>query len=113
VSHDRRVWLAFGESRWDQQRYAIFQPRELWPTMQATFSWQIPAIRLSGKLPPSDKPGGYHRRRLAGTTGSADGAGDAARFYFPAGVARDGAGYFYVADFGNNNISHGASRGAG
>ncbi|MDB6125353.1 MAG: repeat containing protein [Pedosphaera sp.] len=41
---------------------------------------------------------------LPGNAGNADGTDDAARFYFPAGVALDGAGYFYVADLGNNTI---------
>ncbi len=34
----------------------------------------------------------------AGQTGSTDGSGNAARFYFPAGVAVDSAGNVYVAD---------------
>jgi len=73
--------------------------------MQATFSWQIPADQTIRKITaPSGQTGGYHRRRLPGTTGSADGAGDAARFYFPAGVRAGRRGIFYVADFGNNNI---------
>jgi sugar lactone lactonase YvrE len=41
---------------------------------------------------------------LAGSTGSADGAGNAARFFQPAGVAVDGAGNLYVADTINNTI---------
>ena len=40
----------------------------------------------------------------AGITGSADGTGAAARFYYPAGVAVDGTGNLYVADSGNNTI---------
>jgi len=40
----------------------------------------------------------------AGAIGSADGAGSAARFNFPCGVAVDGAGNVYVADTGNNAI---------
>ncbi len=40
----------------------------------------------------------------AGNTGSADGAGSAARFYQPSGVAVDGAGNVYVADTYNNTI---------
>jgi sugar lactone lactonase YvrE len=43
---------------------------------------------------------------LAGTPrlqGSADGTGPAARFYFPSGVAADGAGNVYVAD-GSNTV---------
>ena len=41
---------------------------------------------------------------LAGSRGSADGTGSAARFYWPQGVAVDGAGNVYVADSGNNTI---------
>jgi hypothetical protein len=40
----------------------------------------------------------------AGLPGSADGTGPAARFYFPQGVAVDGAGNVYVADYGNSTI---------
>jgi len=41
---------------------------------------------------------------LAGTDGSADGAGSEARFYNPKGVAVDSAGNVYVADTWNNTI---------
>ena len=41
---------------------------------------------------------------LAGIVGSADGAGSAARFNFPSGVAVDAAGNVYVADLNNNSI---------
>ncbi len=41
---------------------------------------------------------------LAGSGGSADGTGSAARFNFPYGVAVDGAGNAYVADSGNDTI---------
>src|SRR5258708_4857856 len=37
---------------------------------------------------------------LAGITGSADGTGSAARFFYPFGVATDSAGNVYVADSG-------------
>jgi sugar lactone lactonase YvrE len=40
----------------------------------------------------------------ANTPGSADGTGAAARFNVPSGVAVDGAGNVYVADWRNNNI---------
>ena len=40
----------------------------------------------------------------AGVAGSADGTGSAARFYYPYGVAVDGAGNIYVADSGNDTI---------
>ena len=41
---------------------------------------------------------------LAGTIGSADGTGSAARFYYPSGVAVDDAGNAYVADRNNHTI---------
>ncbi|HEX7706254.1 MAG TPA: NHL repeat-containing protein, partial [Thermoanaerobaculia bacterium] len=41
---------------------------------------------------------------LAGTSGSADGSGSAARFYGPSGVATDGSGNVYVADYRNHTI---------
>jgi streptogramin lyase len=41
---------------------------------------------------------------LAGSSGSADGTGSAARFDFPAGVAADAAGNVYVADFSSSTI---------
>ena len=41
---------------------------------------------------------------VAGSVGSADGAGSAARFVQPAGVAVDGAGNVYVADSFSNTI---------
>jgi hypothetical protein len=44
---------------------------------------------------------------LAGSSGSADGTGSAARFYNPSGVAVDSASNVYVADSGNNTIRKG------
>lgn len=41
---------------------------------------------------------------LAGTSGSADGTGSAARFFLPVGVAVDNSGNVYVADTNNNTI---------
>jgi len=41
---------------------------------------------------------------LAGISGTADGTGSAARFYYPRGVAVDGAGDVYVADMVNCTI---------
>jgi hypothetical protein len=40
----------------------------------------------------------------AGQSGSADGPGSAARFYYPFAVALDSAGNLYVADMGNDTI---------
>jgi sugar lactone lactonase YvrE len=40
----------------------------------------------------------------AGLQGSADGTGSTARFYDPSGVAIDGSGNVYVADWGNHTI---------
>ena len=39
-----------------------------------------------------------------GESGSTDGAGAAARFYWPEGVASDGAGNLFVADYFNDTI---------
>jgi sugar lactone lactonase YvrE len=41
---------------------------------------------------------------LAGNAGNMDDTGNAARFYFPAGLAIDGAGHLFFADLGNNTI---------
>src|SRR5438034_295682 len=41
---------------------------------------------------------------LAGSFGSADGTGSAARFYLPTGVATDSSGNVYVADSDNSTI---------
>ncbi|MGA2244575.1 MAG: hypothetical protein ABSH48_06235 [Verrucomicrobiota bacterium] len=40
----------------------------------------------------------------AGQSGSADGTGSGALFFYPAGVAVDDAGHLYVADLNNNTI---------
>ncbi len=42
-----------------------------------------------------------------GTNGSADGTGSAAQFYYPTGVAVDGAGNVYVADTSNHTVREG------
>ena len=49
---------------------------------------------------------------LAGSSGSSDGTGAAARFFYPAGVTVDSAGSVYVADTSNNTIRKIASSGA-
>jgi sugar lactone lactonase YvrE len=46
-----------------------------------------------------------------GSSGSADGIGDEARFNKPCGVAVDSAGYLYVADAWNNRITKGTPSG--
>ena len=40
----------------------------------------------------------------SGTSGYTDGTGTSAQFYYPTGVAVDGAGNVYVADQGNHRI---------
>ena len=48
----------------------------------------------------------------AWSTGSADGKGDAARFFWPSGMASDGRGNIYVADAGNHTIRKLTAEGA-
>ena len=40
----------------------------------------------------------------SGTSGNADGTGTSAKFYYPSGVAVDGAGNVYVGDYNNHSI---------
>jgi sugar lactone lactonase YvrE len=44
---------------------------------------------------------------LAGSSGSTDGAGSAARMFYPTGVAVDGSGNVYVADTNNHTVRKG------
>jgi sugar lactone lactonase YvrE/uncharacterized Zn-binding protein involved in type VI secretion len=73
------------------------------------------AVDLSGNLYIPDGDGDTIRKispagavttlaGLAGSTGSADGTGSAARFNSPEGIAVDASGNVYVADSGNNTI---------
>lgn len=48
---------------------------------------------------------------LPGSSGSADGTGEAARFDYPQGIAVDNSGNVYVADTGNNTVRKIASTG--
>src|SRR5260370_1483152 len=48
---------------------------------------------------------------LAGASGSSDGTNSDARFYFPAGIAVDGAGSLYVAQILNHTSPKSALRG--
>jgi sugar lactone lactonase YvrE len=57
-------------------------------------------ITLSGAVAPM--------AGLAGSNGTADGAGSDARFSFPTGIAVDNAGNVYVADTDNQTIRRGA-----
>ncbi len=41
---------------------------------------------------------------LAGNPGSIDGTGSGARFYYPAGLTRDGSGNLYTSDYKNNTV---------
>ena len=71
----------------------IARAMSMWPT---TGNYTIRKITPSGVV--STLAG------LAGSFGSADGTGSAARFYYPTGVAVDSAGNVYVADTGNDTI---------
>jgi len=49
---------------------------------------------------------------LAGTSGSADGTGTAARFYYPTGIGADASGDLYVADTNNQTIREAVAQSA-
>ena len=68
--------------------------------------WRRLRCRQRGPRDPADHAGrrGDHLRRFAGSYGSADGTGAAARFYSPFGVAVDAAGNVYVADSFNSTV---------
>ncbi|HEX2899714.1 MAG TPA: hypothetical protein VHS96_08350, partial [Bacteroidia bacterium] len=74
-----------------------------------------PVVDAAGNLYVADYSGGTIRKispagtvttvaGTAGSFGSADGTGSAARFRNPSGLALDGAGNIYVADSGNHVI---------
>ena len=75
---------------------------------------QAVAVDVSGNLYVADYDNNRIRKITSGgevTTlagsgfyGFSDGAGTSAQFRYPSGVAVDGAGNVYVADFGNNRI---------
>jgi len=67
----------------------------------ATFGFGQPTITIATTLEITPEV-----TTLAGTgsSGSADGTGTAASFYFPWGVAVDGSGNVYVADYYNHNL---------
>jgi RHS repeat-associated protein len=73
------------------------------------------ALDSGGNLYVTDQPNNSIRKitqagvvttfaGLSGTSGSADGVGNAARFNIPTGIALDAAGNLIVADGGNNTI---------
>ena len=69
--------------------------------MAATVLLAIPSLRAQWTYEP------YTFTTLAGSqgyTGSTEGVGSIARFYYPFGVAVDGAGNAYVADTYNDTI---------
>lgn len=73
------------------------------------------AILLFGLLPTLVHAQVYDWSNFAGqpgSDGSADGTGDDARFWYPAGVAVDGGGVLYVVDSNNHRISRGAPGGS-
>lgn len=69
-------------------------------------SWRVLAAMCLMSLPAVAHGADYRFTTFAGAPpgGSADGAGPAARFNLPTGVAVDGAGYVYVADRHNHTI---------
>ncbi|MGI9242085.1 MAG: NHL repeat-containing protein, partial [Verrucomicrobiales bacterium] len=78
--------------------------------MQLAVAWWVASCLLVAGAPPALAQSNYTPytvSTLAGkakATGSADGTGSAARFFFPSGVAVDSAGNIYVADTKLNRI---------
>src|SRR6266850_4393157 len=63
------------------------------------FLWNSPVVKAQ-----SAEYGWTTIAGSAGIKGSADGTNEQARFNFPAGIAVDGAGTLFVADFQNHTI---------
>lgn len=74
------------------------------PTVPVRLLWLLALPALAGAEADYSTP--YYFTTLAGESsiGSADGAGRAARFFNPSGVAVDSAGNLFVADTGNHTI---------
>ena len=70
------------------------------------FLWAVVGLALvaSACTPPPPVCSGTTLAGAAGSPGSADGTGSEARFRYPFGVAVDGSGTIYVADFANHTI---------
>ena len=71
-------------------------------TARATSMWRTAGNNTIRKVTPAGVV--TTLAGLAGSSGSADGTGSAARFDYPSGVAVDSAGNVYVADTGNHTI---------
>ena len=71
-----------------------------------TFRFAISYVGGTGNDITLTRAGGISVFTLAGSgvSGSADGPGATAQFYSPTGVAVDGSGNVYVADYNNNRI---------
>ena len=80
-----------------------FAIRGTWPwTTRAMFMWPTTAITPSARIAPDGATSTL--AGSAGSQGSNDGTGSAARFWYPQGVAVDPAGNLYVSDSGNQMI---------
>lgn len=74
-------------------------PFRRWPWLRLPFLASLLALPLVAQTYTFSTLAGS-----AGVSGSADGTGSAARFNFPSGVAVDGSGNVFVADFVNHTI---------